>query len=132
MYTELEVNLGDISINDSQIRTCTLTYTCLKLLDNFLNHDKTYLMMKVCIKTSCINKHKLKFAILPKVNFTKCIYTSHTCGNCSLRLSSFSPVQMVHHLRRRKEMGEIWGCRHMVEARHGNSSRFTGCNCQPQ
>jgi len=29
-------------------------------------------------------KHELKFSILPEVNFTKCIYTSHICGNCAL------------------------------------------------
>jgi len=32
-------------------------------------------------KKSPINKHELKFAILPKMNFTKCMYTSHICDN---------------------------------------------------
>lgn len=28
-------------------------------------------------------------------------------------------MQKVHSLKRRREVKEIWGCRHMVEARHG-------------
>ena len=53
MYTELKVNLGDASINGSQLNLYTDLYM--------------------------VNKHKLK---LPKVNFTKCVYMSHICDNC--------------------------------------------------
>ena len=35
-------------------------------------------------------------------------------------------LQMLHHLRRRKEMKDIWGCRHMVEARHGEEGEGGG------
>ena len=28
-------------------------------------------------------------------------------------------LQMLHHLQRRRDIREIWGCRHMVEVRHG-------------
>ena len=33
--------------------------------------------------------------------------------------------QMVYHLKRRKEEGQIWGCRHTIEERSG------GCGCPP-
>ena len=41
-----------------------------------------------------------------------------------------SLLQNLHHLNRRKESDEIWGCRHMVEARHGNAppTPITYCN----
>lgn len=56
---------------------------------------------------------------------THSVYSSGACVSGLVH-----PVQKVHSLRRRKEMGEIWGCRHMVEARHGISvhisfDRFT-------
>ena len=30
-------------------------------------------------------------------------------------------IQMMHHLQRRKDNQEIWGCRHIVEARFGKN-----------
>lgn len=33
-------------------------------------------------------------------------------------------LQQLYHLNRRKDAGEIWGCRHMVEARHGRMEFF--------
>ena len=35
---------------------------------------------------------------------------------------------MIHHLQRRNETEEIWGCRHIVEANHGNY-RICTCTC---
>lgn len=28
-------------------------------------------------------------------------------------------TQMIHHLQRRRDTDEIWGCRHIIEANHG-------------
>ena len=39
----------------------------------------------------------------------------------SLSLCLCCALQMLHHLQRRKDAREIWGCRHMVEVRHGES-----------
>ena len=35
----------------------------------------------------------------------------------------------MYSLRRRKETGEIWGCRHMVEARHGTQPSLRTPSC---
>ena len=33
-------------------------------------------------------------------------------------------LQMLHHLQRRRDLKEIWGCRHMVEVRHGEMVQY--------
>ena len=45
--------------------------------------------------------------------------THSVCSSGACISGLVDPVQKVNGLRLRKEMGEIWGCRHMVEARHG-------------
>ena len=53
-----------------------------------------------------------------EVTYFVCSSSDGAC-HCAYTCILIEPVQKVYSLRRRKEMGEIWGCRHMVEARHG-------------
>ena len=51
----------------------------------------------------------------------------HLYKLCCMIKGVYQSLQMLHHLQRRRDTKEIWGCRHMVEVRHGEMTQHVWC-----
>ena len=91
---------------------------CFALLSQMMvNSLKLYADNLLCMDLCSWPHHEARDLLGDEVCLSICLSV------CFILFISSSPwfdsSQMMHHLQRRKDNQEIWGCRHVVEARFG-------------